>query len=330
MKDKERSKRRLHFIYMNEIKRNVLFDFKKIKFTHITEGSSIMETKDTIYKILTWLVVLVFTVIIGIPFFIMISVSLQTMKEIYSPELLLFPQKPQFINYIRAMTNGSWGRYFFNSTYITIVVVLISLFINSMTGYVFARIDFKGRYFLFLLLLIGMMIPPQVTMVPLFIMMKRFPLAGGNNIFGIGGKGLINTYSGLIIPFIAGSFGVFLCRQFYMTFPKDIDNSARLDGCTRFMTFIRIYLPLSKPILASLGILKFTGTWNEYTWPLVMTNSDSMKTVQIALTMFRDEAEILWNQLMAAVITSSLIIYVLFLCLQKYFIAGILAGSVKE
>ena len=289
-----------------------------------------MEIKDTIYKVLTWFVVLVFTVIIGIPFFIMISVSLQTMKEIYTPELVFIPKELQFINYANAMTNGSWGRYFFNSAYITIITVLISLFINSMTGYVFARINFKGRYFLFLLLLIGMMIPPQVTMVPLFIMMKRFPLTGGNNIFGIGGKGLINTYAGLIIPFVAGSFGVFLCRQFYMTFPKDIDNSARLDGCNRFMTFTKIYLPLSKPVLASLGILKFTGTWNAYTWPLIMTNSDSMKTVQIGLTMFRYEADILWNQLMAATVVSSFIIYVLFLCLQKYFIAGILSGSIKE
>ncbi|HOJ12440.1 MAG TPA: carbohydrate ABC transporter permease [Clostridiales bacterium] len=282
------------------------------------------------YKISTLIVVVLFAVVTAIPFIIMLSVSLQTMKEIYSPELAFIPKELQFVNYAKAMKNGAWGRYLFNSVYVTVIVVIISLLINSMTGYVFARIRFKGRNFLFILLLVGMMIPPQVTMVPLFIMMKKFPLAGGNNIFGAGGKGLINTYAGLIIPFIAGSFGVFLCRQFYMTFPQDIDNSARIDGCSRFMTFIKIYIPLSKPVLASLGILKFTGTWNEYNWPLIMTNSDNMKTVQIALTMFRDEAEILWNQLMAATIVSSLIIYALFLCLQKYFVAGILAGSVKE
>jgi multiple sugar transport system permease protein len=289
-----------------------------------------MDKKDTAYKVMVRMIVLVFTIIIGIPFFIMISVSLQTMKEIYSPELILFPSKPQFINYTRAMKNGSWERYFFNSAYVTLIVVVISLFINSMTGYVFARVKFRGKRLLFILLLIGMMIPPQVTMVPLFIMLKRFPFAGGNNLLGMGGRGLINTYAGLIIPFIAGSFGVFLCRQFYTSFPADIDNSARIDGCSRFMTFTRIYLPLSKAVLASLGILKFTGTWNEYTWPLIMTNSDSMKTVQVALTMFRDEAEILWNQLMAATVVSSLVIYILFICLQKYFIAGILSGSMKE
>lgn len=288
------------------------------------------DRKDAVYKVMTWLMVLFFTVVIGFPFFIMVSVSLQTMQEIYLPELVLFPARPQFINYVRAMKNGNWGRYFFNSGYVTLIVVAISLFINSMTGYAFARIKFQGRKLLFILLLIGMMIPPQVTMVPLFIMMKSFPLAGGNNLLGMGGRGLINTYAGLIIPFIAGSFGVFLCRQFYLSFPDDIDNSARIDGCSRFLTFTRIYLPLSRPVLASLGILKFTGTWNEYIWPLIMTNSDSMKTVQVALTMFRDEAEILWNQLMAATIVSSLVIYILFVCLQKYFIAGILSGSMKE
>jgi len=297
---------------------------------HHTNFVKFCKPKINIYKLLTWFVVVILAALTAIPFLIMVSVSFQSMKEIYSPELVFIPTKFQFINYVNAMRNGNWGRYLFNSTYVTVIVVIVSLFINSMTGYAFARIRFKGRHFLFILLLVGMMIPPQVTMVPLFIIMRKFPLAGGNNILGIGGRGLINTYSGIIIPFIAGSFGVFLCRQFYMTFPKDIDNSALIDGCSRFKAFTKIYLPLSKPVLASLGILKFTGTWNEYTWPLIMTNSDSMKTVQIALTMFRDEAEIIWNQLMAATIISSIIIYILFLSLQKYFVAGILAGSVKE
>ena len=269
------------------------------------------------YKLLTGTIAVILVLLTAFPFFIMVSVSLQTMKEVYASELVFIPEKLQFVNYINAMKNGDWSRYMFNSVYITVIVVIISLFINSMTGYAFARINFKGKNLLFLLLLVGMMIPPQVTMVPLFIMMRKFPLVGGNNIWGEGGRGLINTYTGLILPYIAGSFGVFLCRQFYITFPKDLDNSALIDGCSRFNAFVRIYLPLSKPVLASLGILKFTGTWNEYTWPLIMTTSDSMKTVQIALTMFRDEAEIIWNQLMAATIISTGIIYILFLTLQN-------------
>lgn len=282
------------------------------------------------FKMASRIIIAVLVILVGMPFLMMVSTSLQTMDEIYGSRMVLIPRKLQFVNYYHAMQNGSWGRYLFNSLYITVVVTAISLFINAMTGYVFARLRFKGRNPLFLLLLTGMMIPPQVTMVPVFIMLKSFPLAGGNNLLGSGGNGLINTFTGLMLPFIAGSLGVFLCRQFYLGFPDSLDDAARLDGCGRFDIFVRVFLPLSKPVLASLGILKFTGTWNEYTWPLIMTNSDRMKTVQIALTMFRDEAEILWNQLMAATLVSSLVIYILFLFLQKYFVAGMMEGSIKE
>ena len=173
------------------------------------------------------------------------------------------------------------------------------------------------------------MIPPQVTMIPVFTMLRSVPLAGGNDILGQGGTGMMNTYAGLILPYIAGSFGVFLMRQYYVSFPAALDDAARIDGCGRLRTFLRIYVPLSGPAFASLCVTKFTGAWNEYTWPLVMTHTDDMKTVQIALTMFRDEGEIHWNQLMAATLVASVPIYIVFLLTQKYFISGLLVGSVK-
>ncbi len=283
-------------------------------------------------RALSTAVLLFFVFVTGFPFLIMVSVSLQSMSQVYSRELILFPSNPQFINYKTAMSNGNWARYLWNSLYVTGMATILSLFINALTGYTFARMRFKGRRFLFFLLLIGMMIPPQVTMVPLFSMMRHFPLAGGNTIFGQGGTGLVNTYTGLILPYIAGSFGVFLCRQFYVSFPRELDEAATIDGCSRFGTFVRVYLPLSGSILASLTILKVTGMWNEYTWPLIMTvaSSDRVKTVQIALTSFRNEGEIFWNQLMAATLVVTAEVGVIFLCLQKYFVAGIMAGGVKE
>lgn len=283
-------------------------------------------------RALSTAVLLFFVFVTGFPFLIMVSVSLQSMSQVYSRELILFPSNPQFINYKTAMSNGNWARYLWNSLYVTGMATILSLFINALTGYTFARMRFKGRRFLFFLLLIGMMIPPQVTMVPLFSMMRHFPLAGGNTIFGQGGTGLVNTYTGLILPYIAGSFGVFLCRQFYVSFPRELDEAATIDGCSRIGTFVRVYLPLSGSILASLTILKVTGMWNEYTWPLIMTvaSSDRVKTVQIALTSFRNEGEIFWNQLMAATLVVTAVVGVIFLCLQKYFVAGIMAGGVKE
>ena len=289
--------------------------------------------KDSVgFRVVSAVLLLFFILVAGFPFLMMVSVSLQSMSQVYSRELILFPSDPQFINYKMAMSNGNWARYLWNSLYVTGMATILSLFINALTGYTFARMQFVGRQFLFFLLLIGMMIPPQVTMVPLFSMMRHFPLAGGNSIFGQGGTGLVNTYTGLILPYIAGSFGVFLCRQFYMSFPRELDEAATIDGCSRFGTFVRVYLPLSGSILASLTILKVTGMWNEYTWPLIMTvaSSDRVKTVQVALTSFRNEGEIFWTQLMAATLVVTAVVGVIFLCLQKYFVTGIMAGGVKE
>jgi len=278
---------------------------------------------------LSLLFILLLCLIIGFPLLMTVSVSLQTMSEIYSPSPVLIPESLQFVNYSNAMQSGNWAQYFLNSTIVTVITVLISLVINSMSGFVFARIPFRGKNALFLLILVGMMIPPQVTLIPVFKLLRSVPLTGGNDLAGKGGAGLLNTYAGLILPYIAGSFGVFLCRQFYLGFPGELDDAARIDGCGRLGQFLRIYIPLSGPVLASLGMLKFTGTWNEYTWPLVMTSGDKMKTVQIALGTFRSEGEVLWNQLIAATLLVGIPIYLLFFFAQKWFVSGLLAGSVK-
>ena len=289
-----------------------------------------MKSNDSrVVRLVRGLFVAILVVSMGFPFLMALSVSLQTMSEIYSAQPVVIPRPPQFGNYAAALSTGNWARYFLNSLIVTMITVVISLGINSLSGFVFARIPFRGRNLLFLLILLGMMIPAQVTLVPVFNLVRSVPFAGGNNWLGQGGKGLMNTYAGLILPYIAGSFGVFLCRQFYVSFPAELDDAAQIDGCGRLRQFTSIYLPLSGPLLASLGMLKFTGTWNEYTWPLVMTSGERMKTVQLALTTFRDEAQIFWNQLMAATLASSLPIYLLFFFAQDAFVSGLLAGSVK-
>ncbi|MCL1796186.1 MAG: carbohydrate ABC transporter permease [Clostridia bacterium] len=281
------------------------------------------------FSALRTLTIVILSIIMGFPLLLTLSVSLQTMPQIYASSPILWPGKLQFGNYSAAMQNGDWPRYLANSAYVTALTVLTSLFINGAAGYTIARIPFRGRKPVFALILVGMMIPPQVTMIPVFTMLRGVPFAGGNDAFGHGGLGLLNTYAGLVAPYVAGSFGVFLCRQYYLTFPSALDDAARIDGAGRVRIFYSLYIPLSGPLFATLGVLKFTGAWNEYTWPLVMTHSDSMKTVQLALTMFRDEAEIRWNELMAATLVSSAAIYAVFLFAQKYFISGMLAGSVK-
>lgn len=284
---------------------------------------------EKIFRVISGITAFLMVAVVAFPLVVMVSISLQTKTEIFSQSATLIPDRWLFSNYGEAMKSGNWSRYFLNSFWIAFVVVVISLVINSMAGYVFARIPFRFSRPLFMLVLAGMMIPPQVTMIPIFSMLRSVPLVNGNDIFGNGGSGLLNTYTGMILPFIAGSFGVFLCRQYYVSFPNELDDAATMDGCNRFLTFVNIYLPLSKPVLASLSVLKFTGIWNEYTWPLIMVHSDKMRTVQIALTLFRNESEIRWNLLMAATILVSLPVFILFATMQKYFISGILAGSVK-
>lgn len=281
------------------------------------------------YRWLLSLILLMVSFIMLMPFFLMISTSLKTMGDIMSPSFNFLSSTWEWSNYAEAMSRGNWGRYFFNSFYVTALTVLISVIINSIAGYSFARLNFKGRDTLFVLSLIGLMIPPQVTMIPVFLILKHIPFAGGNDFLGQGGQGWINSYMGLIAPYVAGSFGVFLFRQFYLTFPRELDDAAKVDGMGRIRAFFSIYVPLSKPVFATLIALKATQSWNEYTWPLIVTTGEELRTVQLALSLFRDETQVQWNLLMAATTVIVLPLLLLFFATQKYFIEGIVATGIK-
>ena len=264
-----------------------------------------------------------------IPIIMMFMTSFKTMAEIQSPVFHLLPERFSLDNYRDAMSTGEWTVYFKNSLVITLTAVVLSLLFNSIAGYAFARLRFRGARVMFLLLMVGLMMPPQVTMLPTFLIMAKFPLAGGNNLLGAGGTGLINTYAGLVIPLVSGSYGVFLCKQFYENFPRSLDEAAEIDGANKWRTYFTIYLPNSKAILATLGLLKAVSVWNDYMWPLIMTNSENMRTVQLALTMFKTDSGIMWNQMMAGSVLVALPMFILFLCAQKYFIQGIVTSGLK-
>lgn len=280
-------------------------------------------------RILLFCIMLLVSVVILLPFLIMFFTSLKTPAEIAAPSFKLFPDKWLFSNYKDAMESADWRLFFYNTFFVTVVATVISLVINSLAGYAFARLNFKGRDTLFMLALVGMMIPQQVTMLPNFVAMKYFPLIGGNNILGQGGTGLINTYSGIVAPYIAGAFGVFLFRQFFLNFPRALDEAAKIDGLTRLGAFLRVYLPLSKPIFATLVVFKTTSTWNEYTWPLIITTNKNMWTVQLALSVFKEEFVTQWNYLMAATTLIMLPLLILYIFMQKYFVEGIVTTGIK-
>ena len=290
----------------------------------IEEGTLKLAKKISLYMFLSILAIVFF-----MPFFIILTTSFKTLQETSMSGFTILPSSFQYENFLKAFQGGNWLRYYFNSFIVTFITVVGSLIINSLAGYVLARLNIKGSNFMLMFFLLGIMMPFQTYIIPQFIILKNIPFASGNNILGQGGMGWINTYMGLIIPFLTGSFGIFLCRQFYMTFPKALDEAAKIDGCNPLTTYLRIYLPLSTPILATLLILKSVSVWNNFFYPLIITNTQDMYTVQLGLQRFMGYSQIEWPVLMAATLISILPVVLVFLFAQKYYIQGMANTGVK-
>ena len=288
-------------------------------------------TKIRLLKTVTVIALTAWICITLIPILIVVLTAFKSDAEISMANFKWLPSSfAYFENFKQAIAMGDWLLYFKNSFIITFITVVGSLLINSMAGYSFARLKFRGRDFLFLMVLMGMMVSPQSIVIPQFVIMRSVPLFGGNTILGQGGTGLLNSYASLIIPALSGAFGIFLCRQFYITFPESLDDAAKIDGCGPFKTYILVYLPLSKTILATLTILKSVSIWNDFFYPLIMTQSESMKTVQLGLQMFRGSTTTHYNWLMAATLITVFPMVIVYFCAQKYFVQGIASSGMKN
>ncbi len=275
-----------------------------------------MKSGYIIKKIFINLVALLIGIMTILPFLWMISASLMKTGEAtkYPPRLI--PSELDFSHYTFLFQNLEISRHFFNSLLLAILVTIISLLFNSMAAYAFAKLRFgvKDRLFKFLLSL--MIIPGQVTMLPLFLMLKQL--------------GFINTYLGIIIPGMASVFGIFLLRQFMMSIPDSLIDAARIDGASELKIFFRIILPLSRSILITLGIFTFIGTWNDFLWPLIVMTDSSMYTLPVALANLMGEHTQDTELMLSGSVITILPIVVLFAFVQKYYISGIMLGSVKE
>ena len=249
------------------------------------------------------------------PFIWMVSASFMYdgHASVYPPRF--FPDKFTFDQYTALFSRLNIMRNLLNSLCISILVTGISLIFNSMAGYAFAKYRFKGKNKLFNLLLSSMIIPAQVTMLPLFLMLKEF--------------GFINTYMALIIPGLANIFGIFLIRQYALSIPDSLIESARLDGASDFQIYWKIILPLAVPILVTLAIFTFMGTWNDFLWPLIALNDSSMYTLPVTLANLMGEHTKDPELMMAGSVLTILPVIIVFLVLQKYYIKGIMMGSVK-
>jgi multiple sugar transport system permease protein len=264
-----------------------------------------------------------------LPFLWMLSTSLKPESQIFRFPPVWIPGKWEWRNYRAAMEAAPFGRYFLNTAIFATAATISNLLFCSMAAYAFARLRFRGRDVLFILVLGTMMIPGQVTMVPVFIMLKHWPLAGGNNLLGAGGHGLLNSFTGLVLPGAVGAFGIFLLRQFFMTLPRELEDAARIDGCSEAGIYWRIILPLSRPALATLGIFTFTAAWNEFLWPLLIMSKDSMKTLQVGLQVFQTQYVTRWDLLMAGTVVVTIPVLIIFLAGQRYFTKGIALSGIK-
>lgn len=203
-----------------------------------------------------------------------------------------------------------------NSCMLSVIVTIVSLVFNSMAGFAFAKYRFAGKDAIFKLLLSSMVIPAQVTMLPLFLMLKEF--------------GFLNTYMAIIIPGLANVFGIFLIRQYVMAIPDSLIESARIDGANDFQIYCKIILPLAAPVMVTLAIFTFMGTWNDFLWPLIVLNDSDMYTLPVALANLMGEHTKDPELMMAGSVITILPVMMIFLVLQKYYIKGIMMGSVKE
>jgi multiple sugar transport system permease protein len=250
------------------------------------------------------------------PFLWMLLTSFKELPDIltYPPKWL--PDRFVFGNFMSAFEAAPFGRYYFNSLFVAITVTLGQIVTCSLAAYAFARVQFRGRDLLFYLFLGTMMIPGQVIMIPSFMVLHWL--------------GWIDTYYALIVPGLASAFGTFLLRQFFLTIPRDLEDAASIDGCSRLGVLWRIILPLSRPALATLAVFTFMGVFNDFLWALVVVSSDEMKTVQLGLAIFRDRYQTDWGQLMAASVTATLPILMVFFFAQRYFIKGITLSGLKD
>ncbi|MDQ2738128.1 MAG: carbohydrate ABC transporter permease [Actinomycetota bacterium] len=232
-------------------------------------------------------------------------------------------------NFVSAFTSTNFVRFFGNSVIVAAVCTVIQVILACAAGYALAMLPVRGKNLLLLLLVALLVVPPEVVMVPLFVMVAHVPMAGGNNILGNGGQGLLDSLPGLMVPHIVSALAIFLMRQFYASLPAELGNAARVDGAGEIRIFARIYTPLVKPAVAIVAVFAFQAAWNDFIWPLVITHSNNMRTLQLGLTMFFQENSTQWNLLMAAVLGISIPIIVLFLLIQRFFKDGALGGALK-
>ena len=252
-----------------------------------------------------------------LPFAWAVSSSLKLQEQLFVTPPVWIPYPVMFSNYVEALTSLPFDRYFGNTAFITASAMLGDVVISTLVAYGFARMRFPGREALFMVLLATMMLPSQVTMIPVFIIFRSI--------------GWVDTFFPLIVPAYFGNpFYIFLLRQFFLTIPVDLEDAARIDGANNLQILWRIFVPLSLAAMATIAIFSFIHNWQDFFGPLIYLNSKELKTVSLGLQMFREEYGTKWHLMMAASVVTTIPPLLLFFFAQRYFISGIVMTGLKE
>ena len=250
-----------------------------------------------------------------LPFMWMVSTSFKPSSEIYVFPPRWIPKNPTLKNYVDLFSSINFGRPFLNTVIVASSITFLSVLLSSMAGYAFAKFRFKGRDKLFFLILATLMVPGQMTMIPVFLLLRYL--------------GLLNTYTGLILPGAVSVFNIFFMRQFIITIPNDLIEAARIDGARESYIFFKIILPLSKPALTTISIFTFTGSWNSFLWPLIIAQDERMYTLPVAVSVLAGQyGENIAIQMAGSCIVITPIL-IFFLFAQRYFIKGIALTGLK-
>jgi multiple sugar transport system permease protein len=269
-------------------------------------------------RVLSQVAMAAFALLMVTPVFWMFSTSFKPESEVMSATPKWLPDHPTVANYTSLLEKSDEfpiARWFLNSLGIALLVTFLVLVVTSTAAYAFSRLNFKGRNALFLIVLATMMIPAQVSLIPVFLIVQKL--------------GLFNTYGGIILPGLASAFGVFLLRQFFVQLPAELEEAAFLDGAGHWTVFSKVILPLSKPALATLAIFTFIGSWNDFVWPLIITNDVSMRTLPVGLTIFQGRYNLEYGLTMAAAAVSTIPMIVAFLIFQRRITEGIALQGLK-
>lgn len=271
--------------------------------------------KDIFAKIATYSILIFGTVFILLPFIWMVLTSLKPSNEVLLMPPKWFPSKIRWQNYVEAFHAAPFARYFFNSVAVTFLITAGELFTTIFAAFAFAQLEFKGKQLLFLLLVATMMVPGEILVIPNYVIIAQL--------------GWVNSYKALVVPWCASVFSIFLLKQQFSAIPQDYYKAARVDGCRDLRYLFAVLLPMSKPTVVSIVLLKIINAWNSYLWPLIATNTNEMRTLPVALATFSTEAGVKYNTLMAFSILIILPTMAVYLLTHKYIVQGVSKNGLK-